>query len=60
MDILYPRPFPSNPKRLEATRTIAQPEDDLFEQAQALAIDGNPGSLAHIVTSRAAVLRGVA
>ena len=34
-EVLYPRCFPSNPKRAEATRTILQPEIDRFEQEEA-------------------------
>ncbi|MCX7174772.1 MAG: hypothetical protein NT159_12805 [Proteobacteria bacterium] len=35
MEILCPRCFATNPKRIEATRTIQQLDIDAFEQAQA-------------------------
>lgn len=35
LDILRPRCFPKNPKRSRVTRTIQQPEIDLFEQVEA-------------------------
>jgi len=35
IDILYPRSYPNNPKRVDATRIIVQPECDLFEQSEA-------------------------
>jgi hypothetical protein len=35
LDILHPRCFPQHPKRSQVTRTIQQPEIDLFEQVEA-------------------------
>ena len=40
IEVLYPRSFPSDPRRTKATRTVLQPEIDRFEQAEGVAKAG--------------------
>ena len=61
IEILYPRSYPNNPKRVDATRTIMQPECDLFEQFAASSANRDPGenSSAQVHPHRSSITGGV-
>lgn len=46
-EILFPPSFPSHPKRVEATRTIIQPDQDLFELGETVEDGANLKSRRH-------------